>query len=203
MSVEVAGQGFLFPPQPKQASNLEEDVRRRMNQKIISAPFVHMHLHDLESLWWVAVWIVFFNKFVVPPQSDAAPDLEIIGRYLEGARTLFPVSHDISRQNGFSVHFREIFSKLPEEPSDKEEICHYLDSLRQRLRTEYELVEATLPHSITPSASKDEIYDYFRDVFNSYKKSKSTLAFIPDILRELQEATESANDTGVSTQKNR
>jgi len=48
-------------------------------------PFVHIHLHDLESLWWVVVWIVFYNDFRVPQELAAVEDKTI--QYLENAKS--------------------------------------------------------------------------------------------------------------------
>jgi hypothetical protein len=49
MSIEVAAQEFLFP-------HVEEPT---LTEHEGTVPFSHNHLHDLESLWWVAAWVVF------------------------------------------------------------------------------------------------------------------------------------------------
>jgi len=131
MSIEVSAQSFLFAP--GQPSDAEAEIRRIEQQGAIQKnepaelPFAHIHLHDLESLWWVAVWIVFYNEFRAPQQSDADtyPDLQDIDRQVALAQTLFPpLMESTRRRDGFQLHFHKILKDLPE---SKHTACEYLD----------------------------------------------------------------------------
>ena len=61
MSIEVAAQKFLFPPSEPESTEFDELVDPTeekigaSGQPETEATFSHNHLHDLESLWWVAV----------------------------------------------------------------------------------------------------------------------------------------------------
>jgi len=212
MSIEVSAQSFLFAP--GQPSDAEAEIRRIEQQGAIQKnepaelPFAHIHLHDLESLWWVAVWIVFYNEFRAPQQSDADtyPDLKDIDRHVALAQNLFPPLMESTRRHyGFQLHFHKIFKDLPE---SKHTACEYLDVLRRYLIMHYKKVEATLPHSIDVPTFKGDTYNTFRRVFGLLQALEFTLAFIPDIRRELRgnlkrPRAESTNDTGVASQKRR
>jgi hypothetical protein len=88
-------------------------------------------------------------------------------------------------------------------------MCVYLDGLRDILIRHYTVIESTLPRSIDPNASTDDIYEDFKMVFSSSKNDYSdfALAFIPEIYvrlrREKRPRAESANDIGVATRKTR
>ena len=116
MSIEVSAQSFLFPP--RQTSDAEVEVRGIEQQGAMQKnepaerPFAHIHLHDLESLWWGAVWIVFYNEFRAPQQSDADayPYLQDIDRQVALAQNLFPpLMESTRRRDRFQLHFHKIF----------------------------------------------------------------------------------------------
>ena len=59
MSIEVAARLSLFPPVEPEISETEldssDDEVSLATRATTRVPFSHNHLHDLESLWWVAV----------------------------------------------------------------------------------------------------------------------------------------------------
>jgi hypothetical protein len=191
MSVEVSAQRFLFPPgQPSEPGDFDTRLARKIekNNSITESsgvPFTHIHLHDLESLWWVAVWIVFYNEFRVPEQSNEAAmlDHKDIGREL-AARTLFPTTMESARRrDGFQQSFLKICEVLQ---SSKGTVCASYDLLRQDLIEGHRKVQAKLPHSIDLDAIDDQIYNNFRRAFQLLQALKFTLAFIPDMYAELR-----------------
>jgi len=215
MSIEVAARIFLFlPQQSTEPTKFQDKLRRIQEQKSIKnnkpakLAFVHNHLHDLESLWWVAVWMVFYHDLRETEKSNEAPlaDLQDVERQLAHARTLFPsLMESASRRDAFQQLFLEVCDELP---SNKHTICSYLDLLRHCLIEHYSNVESTLPHSIDLTASKDDIYDHFRETFSCSQELDFILTFIPDTHAELRRnlkrpRAESTNDTGVVTQKRR
>jgi hypothetical protein len=50
-----------------------------MHNQAAQLPFSHNHLNNLELLWWVAVWIVFYNHFSksTSQQSDEEPHSDL------------------------------------------------------------------------------------------------------------------------------
>ena len=199
MSIEVAAQMFLFAPRRSRPSaNFIEKVQEIKQLKERAATnikqdkpakllFSHNHLHDLESLWWVAVWIVFYNNFSKSQQPDEEPlsDLQAAERQLGVARTLFPsVMKSTDRRDGFQTSFSQVCEDLPR---NKETICTYLEALRTTLRTtlvdHYIAIESTLPKFINSTASEDDIYEEFKEALTTSCKDYSdfVLTFIPHI----------------------
>jgi len=208
MSIEVAAQKFLFPPSEPELTELDE-VLNAMKKKTgapsqpkTKAPFSHNHLHDLESLWWVAVWVVFYNDF---PTSGNRPSLTIQDTkdQIKQAQKLFPpVSDSATRLLGFQrpSEFRDICEQLPPE---KGHLYDILDVLRRVLIRNYKAIEANLPLPINPQDTDDTIYDHFTNLFSGVKTSSDDLVldFIPEIYAKLLKSkrprSESTNDPGV------
>jgi hypothetical protein len=136
MSIEVAVRIFLFiPQQSAEPTKFKDKLRQIQQHKSIKnntptkLPFVHNHLHDLESLWWVAVWVIIYNCLCDTQQSNEVPpsDLQDVERQLAWARTLFPsLMESASRQNAFQQLFLEVCGELPR---NKHAICSYLNLL--------------------------------------------------------------------------
>jgi len=213
MSIEVAAQKFLFRPRVSgHGANVTDIVQRARGvlQNITAPlPFSHNHLHDLESLWWVAIWIVFYNHFSKAQRSDNESPFKLTDaeHHLKLARIFFPsILKSTDRQNGFQTSIQETCFGLP---SSKTVICVYLDGLRDILIRHYTVIESTLLRSIDPNASTADIYEDFKIIFSSSKNDYSdfVLAFIPEIYvrlgREKRPRAESANDTEVVTRKTR
>ena len=171
--------------------------------QVSQVPFAHNHLHDLESLWWVAVWIVFYNHFCDSrqPQKDPLSDPDEVERQLGVARILFPPSMENSgRLSSFLSTFVEVYANLPKH---KAVICFHLEVLRAQLVQSYSAVESTLPHSIDLTAFKDDIYERFRKVFTLSRNGCShiTLAFIPDIHTQLKDLRSDRGQSQLMTQE--
>jgi len=222
MSIEVAAQMFLFCPRlPDQELNFTEmldeiqqtegkEATNAMQNRLADVPFSHNHLHDLESLWWVAVWMAFYNHFSNSQQSEegALSDLPEVERQLHLARILFPsVMKNTDRLLGFQTSFPKVCDDLP---SDKSPICKYLNVLRLSLMRHYSAIQSTFPQSIDSNASTDDIYDNFRQAFSLSHKTYSdfALTFIPHVQAQLRgylkrSRAESTNDPGVVAQRRR
>ena len=120
MSTEVAAQLFLFTPSRPAAGSSGFDkflsaMKWDEGMAKIHVPFSHNHLHDLESLWWVAVWVVFNHSF--SKGSGDRLTLQDANDQLYLAKKLFPpVVNSSTRQNNFKIDgsFLEICEKLPE-----------------------------------------------------------------------------------------
>jgi hypothetical protein len=213
MSVEVSTQEFLFPPvEPSESDDYDDYAEELIEEEHSSTkgprsdvPFTHIYLHDLESLWWVVVWIVFYNEFRPPEQSNEAamPNLNDVERQLTAARTLFPpIMESTRRRDGFQLFFSRIYQELP---NSKHHICSHLNILRRRLIRGHRKVQAK-PHSIDWDAVDDRIYNNFGTAFEMLQALKFTLAFIPDLYAELRKKlkrsrAESTRDVEVVAQK--
>ena len=189
-----------MPPAPAPPSNKEL--------------FFHNHLHDLESLWWVAVWVVFYNHFSEQTSSQDHPSftLQDARGQLELAKALFPPALDSSlRQNSFqkSELFQEACNQLP---GDKRVITAFynrLDLLRRLLIEHYGIIEAGYPPSVDPSLSSDNIYEQFTKLFSSMGifSRELELNYVPDVCAKLLKEekkrgrSESMNDSGAAQKR--
>ena len=206
MSIEVAVQSFLFKPPP--SSNATAVDQWRMAKKIGEAwgptevLFFHNHLHDLESLWWVAVWVVFYNHFSPSGDQFTLRDAE---DQLKKARILFPpMVGSTTRRDAFQGS--ELFKKACDllHPN-KKSVYLGLKILREQLIKHYNAVEKELPLSIRLEFSEDDIYDDFAGLFLNLKEDSPDLMldFIPGIYTKLYKESkrprsESTNDPGVA-----
>ena len=155
MSIEVAAQEFLFPHVEEEPTLTEDEG---------TVPFSHNHLHDLESLWWVAAWVVFHYHFSA--EGTQSPTLQDAKKKLDEARTLFLVVPGISsRHEGFRI--TQSFSKACDGllPENKKFVID-LDFLRKSLVANYTAIEKFLPKFVDPGSSNDKIYESFEQSFS-------------------------------------
>lgn len=124
-------------------------------------PWAYNHLHDLESLWWVTVWIFSFNFH----RSDDIPTLGKAEECLETAQKLFPPSGHVNCINAFNSTFYEIAKNLPQ---SVQYIITPLDELRRRLKRRYFMVESKSP--VNSDDLDYELYDNFEVLFDGYAK---------------------------------
>jgi len=217
MSIEVAAQLFLFCPLNPGFSSTELNEETDQDEEMDSegtdqdegtaqtkVPFSHNHLHDLESLWWVAVWVVIHNYIISKDTTYPPVTLQDAAQQLEQSRILFPLRLESSTRRITFQHpdaFQELCATLPR---NKKAICDYLNVLRRHLIDDYSAIEARFPESVDPNTSKDDIYNHFTRAFSKLKTLTDgrKLDFIPDIMLELMKAenlkrprTESMNDT--------
>lgn len=212
MSIEVAAQQFLFNPSNPTDDYYQYISARKREKEMAKAdvPFSHNHLHDLESLWWVTVWVVFYHSFSKGTTPRDCLTLQDAMDQLDLAQKLFPPVVDSStRQNNFTVDgsFKKICDRLPH---DKEDACIGLDFLRGRLIKHYMAIEANYP-LIHPIASTNNIYDDFIETFTDLKSRYHGFALEPiqEIFAELSKPegkrprSESTNDPGVAQKSQR
>ena len=154
-------------------------------------PFSHNHLHDLESLWWVAVWVVFYNYFSEGTSSRDPPSFTLRDAeyHLKLVRIRFPPALDNTvRHDGFrtSNSFPKTCGRLP---GNKKDIYAGLNVLRGLLINHYSIIEAGFPLFVDPNPSKDDIYDHFARIFSTLKTISHglVLEFIPEIYEKLLE----------------
>jgi hypothetical protein len=184
MSIEVSMGHYLFRP-PVTASLLDDAMRKCTEgvetDDVPAVPFRHNHLHNLESWWWVTVWIVLFNQFCPTQQPVENPDLPDLISQLMLPGKLFPDMGGDSRYATFLESFVNTYAQLP---VSKHPLCKRLDLLRQVLLIHYSAVEATWPDSITLSASTNQIYWQFKALLVDAPKSclDFTLRFLPAVM---------------------
>jgi hypothetical protein len=164
MSVKAAPQMFLFQP--------TGDHPR--------TSWFHNHLHDLKSLWWVAVWMVFYHHF--HHSNEPLPGLGEMELCIQESPTLFPATmNDFNCLYMFQSTFLNVCDSLP---GNKQPTVLSLDPIRVHLISDYKIVELTLPASINLHAAKDDIYGAFQEAFRHIKTKSPDyeLLFIPNLI---------------------
>lgn len=75
MAAEVLNEAYMVIPQPTVDTEIitvdDEDT-----EVIPSPSFEHNHGHDVESLFWIALFILFFYRDVSSPEEDEAQEKE-------------------------------------------------------------------------------------------------------------------------------
>ena len=201
MSVEVAAQEFLFFRHEDE--DLSDFEGHRAKRQEAGVNFFHNHLHDLESLWWVAVWMAFYNDFLERDSSHdrPSPSLEDTKEKLSLAGTIFPHAlESTTREHNFQglTNFTKTCAKLSD---NKETFCSDLDFLRKNLIKQYHVVETGYPNSVDPKLSGDGIYDRFAKIFPSLgtKYTGFTLAPIKEIDEQPLQAESKKHSRSEST----
>lgn len=110
MAAETMDREYLFlPVQLEERSTMEQCtafilLNQRLNKTAAeSTPnvgtFHHNYLHDIESMWWCGVWLLFFNcpKGYDEAQNDVekrqAATVRVFPEFLAAARRLFWLTH--------------------------------------------------------------------------------------------------------------
>jgi hypothetical protein len=211
MPIEVAAQSFLFLPSHGKTSltDLKAYVRARkqdggtLPEDEPKKPFSYNHLHDLESLWWIAVWVVFYNHFSEGTTSPDRPSLTLqdASRQFNLAETLFPLALESTTREHVFQKDKDFLKKCEGLPRNRKAICLLLDFLRQLLISNYKIVEANHPPSVNPDFPNNDIYDGFTEGFAISKTDCHGLVldFIPDIYEKLSKVESSKRSRSEST----
>jgi hypothetical protein len=185
MSLEAVPQVFLFGPTRgrRKLDTTQESAEQAMRSRRSDAiPWSHNHLHDLESLWWVAVWMLIYHHF--QHSNEPLPGVEEMELSIDQVQTLFPPTmENIRRRDAFQQTFLDVYETLP---GNKRPAFLLLDDLREDLISDYTAVESTLPTFINlHAADDDDIYEKFQDAFRRIKTENSDykLLFIPDLIQ--------------------
>ncbi|KAL5496160.1 hypothetical protein ACEPAH_3077 [Sanghuangporus vaninii] len=102
-------------------------------------------LHDLESLWWTAIYHLFMNRDVSEAKMLEHEVRAIMRGRNDAALTLFPRSKEISERLKFldqHTTFSKLVSWMPEKFKDIKEM---IDHLRKQLVRRYMAFEKDLP----------------------------------------------------------
>ena len=157
-----------------------------MMKKKKKKTWTHNDLHDLESLWWVATWMLCYNSFRCPKKAKES-NVGVLDKQLLEAAFLFPpvIGQDNSRYVNFTDtgSFRESCGKLSR---SNKTAWRYLDKIRIDI-LQGRQIEATLSHELDFSDFSD-IYQRFEATFKSArdKSPNFILSFIPKLKERLE-----------------
>ncbi|KAL5498445.1 hypothetical protein ACEPAH_2587 [Sanghuangporus vaninii] len=125
-------------------------------------PFSYNDLHDLESLWWIAIWKLFNN--VDHGEEDCRPRSEKQDDRRESAAAkLFSGCNEIVNRKLFIQVTDIYYDELAWMPECLHDVKFILDSLRIELVLSYQKFEATFPSARTQII--DGVHDEFQKQF--------------------------------------
>ncbi|KAI0689963.1 hypothetical protein BC835DRAFT_217918 [Cytidiella melzeri] len=194
MSVEVDAGTYLFsstlqrPQRSKAKANADHlAFRRQLDQRALTDKvgrrdqsilhqkpneFSYNPIHDLESIWWIAVYFVVNKETSIAArdnqgtadENQAGVDTRLTEKQLLYARSLFygakarsdAVSIPHTTDNPLDNHLRGL-------PSHLSLVCTELIELRQALRTHYATIES--PEFNIDKMVCDELYEDFMQAF--------------------------------------
>ena len=187
---EGPGQSGPIQTVPESSVRCRRGIIARDRNNVDQLAWTHNYLHDLESLWWVATWIVFFNSFRDPAKPEESFTGSRLDNQILGALSLFPrVMGQNSRLLGLTNRLK--FHNLCRQLSSNNYIIHqYLDIVRIDILQQYRRIEETLPHRLN-SNDPSGIYQRFRATFMLARKNSPDfdLTFIPDLKKPLEDPT--------------
>ncbi|KAI5116304.1 hypothetical protein M0805_004645 [Coniferiporia weirii] len=123
---------------------------------------VYNRLHDMESVWWAAIWMLFLHE----DSSDKSrrPEADTTNQ-IEAANVLFHQLDTAGRFDFFTTEFA--FQRRSQcLPQSFKNIIEHPGSLRKILRVMYTQAEATLPKKINKREFKG-VHGYFKKAFNA------------------------------------
>jgi len=145
MAVEVADGCYNFFPMDDQ---LEGDTHHTPQQD-----FVHNPLHDVESLWWILVWVLFCKTPTTEPPVDEEAMSVFMEHRRQTHRLFFQRFGEGARDGafGFGAFQRRYGEYLS--PSMSPYLCH-ISKMGSLLLRSYKAAEATfdINGNINPAA---------------------------------------------------
>ncbi|KAI5115744.1 hypothetical protein M0805_002822 [Coniferiporia weirii] len=198
MAVEVTRRYYNFLPIRDVDQVFGEAARvlaeQDSGQVDLGMGFCHNRFHDLESIWWIAVWMLFFHDDKSCPESD---DSRRAIRKMQ-AQGLFPRDLNISDRHHCLLNekaFKVMTNCLS--PTFRKVIAA-LNAVRTALQRAYERAEATLPERIDMDGYV-ELVGRFRKGFDMCFKGATGIVLVPTCKssskRKATDAPSSTNDS--------
>ncbi|KAL5479068.1 hypothetical protein ACEPAI_2356 [Sanghuangporus weigelae] len=154
MAVEAAGRIYTYLPE-EDDDEFEAEHRAMVEGRVAdirlkekterSTPFFHNDLHDLESLWWIAVWVLFSSRPVSDDGTENAEDSERDEQREAASSVLFP-SVELRRERRLFLQSKDDFyARVAWMPDRFRSIKVVLNTLRRSIVRKYSKFEADYP----------------------------------------------------------
>lgn len=157
MAIEVMPMRFFFHPQPDWIPTLDE--QREVVEKF---PFSYNAIHDIESAWWVGIWMLFFH---VPKGHTESS--QISRKRKDETDWLFPGTFNFARRLEM-FQYRHTFSLSTEEwiPEEFLPASRVFDHVRLWILNFYRNLEKTFPDGLAKLSEKAQAHsDGHHDAF--------------------------------------
>ncbi|KAL5479070.1 hypothetical protein ACEPAI_2358 [Sanghuangporus weigelae] len=177
MAVEASRREFIYLPErccdvpdlDDPAWHEKEEVFGAMQTFVSCPPFFHHDIHDLESLWWIAVWIFFtyFVAFGQAAEEGISEEQHLKRRHIY--ERIFPRNGRVD-DRGLFLDNRRLFELMVLWiPRHLFRIKNALNALRGLLTQKYREFESKFPE--TEVHLFDEVHDMFRVVFTKCRET--------------------------------
>ena len=165
MALEVALQEYMFMPHLTDPDHIKSIMRRKATRdRAEPVPFTYNPLHDLESIWWIATFLIF-HYFTVDGHDRRLLNIDV--------DKLFSTSELASRIAAFTspTRYRQMVDHLPAQLQQHGE---QLDLVRELLVLAYRSAEAT--PDINQAAFDSSLYEVLKEVFCELRDDPASLA---------------------------
>jgi hypothetical protein len=135
MPIEVGSQAYQFQPRPSIGPDFTI-------QEAPSPPFQQNYLHDLESVWWIAAFILFCNRDKSEEEESLEQGAHQAFAQLQVVYRMFPRAlNSVRRRDIFTRTsvFTDLIKRLP---SAFLPVASKLDGARAVLLERYRIAEA-------------------------------------------------------------
>ncbi|THH03768.1 hypothetical protein EW145_g6025 [Phellinidium pouzarii] len=149
-------------------------------------------LHDMESIWWIAVWELFLHEDL--SEKNTRTEMERILQ-ADKANLLFPQLLNTTDRFPFFVNEDNFERTIEYLPESFHKVVGILDKLRRFLRTQYTQAEKRAPKIIDENAFM-EIHDFFVAKWKDGEKDAAGIEIV-----ELERLTEKSIKTQGSQNK--
>ncbi|KAL5498447.1 hypothetical protein ACEPAH_2589 [Sanghuangporus vaninii] len=150
---------------------------QKMMDSRIPPPFFHNDLHDLESLWWIAVWALF-NNHIVPMSGIVCSQTEEQDFQRESvAAELFSENNAAESRRLFIQAMDDYYNQVAWMPECLRSVKILLDSLRTELVLSYRKFEASFISTTTEVC--DGVQDEFQRLFASCRDASAGMKVMP------------------------
>ena len=185
MAVEVESQRYLFLPDPEdpQSDTSRPDVRTLL-PKLPPPPFVANPLHDLESAWWIVIWILFHHTDKESPTQQADAQLKFYNEVFPGRICQTPRLFFFSQN--YSDTGDKAYDTLSETYNKK---CYLFQGLAKVLVSYYKRLEMDLTRQPSPVLMSDsDLQAVHEQVSLVFRGSESRLKELPIQLESLTQS---------------
>lgn len=147
-------------------------VKKQDSPSVTFPPFFHNDLHDLESLWWISVWELFFFRDKSEPESDErALERQLV------TEELFPRTMDVIVRLPFVKAERRFLDKTAWFPGSFGGLKDALNRLRRNMLMHYNGYEEIFPD--IKEETVEGLHEDFRVNFHICRKFARNIEIVP------------------------
>ena len=189
MSIEVQVNKYQFLPDAPPPLNLPSKGKKNGQQNVVPQQrlqFIHNYLHDVEGLFWIAAWLLFYT-YPASRLLDAS-NLKRVKEQLETAERIFPGTlHGSTHRTSFlwfSQSFTDDTQCLPEEYTFLKSVVSHV---RYNLTKLYKAMEDPLSNAFDKKLFGC-VYDVLSSTFlQAQEHAEGNVISLSDAIQKMEE----------------